>query len=70
MQQPIAAHPISVKEWNPPPHIAKQLIAHAVRKIPNNKILLDKLYPPKQKLKQIPDHKYHDGGSLQWAFMN
>jgi hypothetical protein len=70
MQHPIAAHPSSVNTWNPPPHIAKELIKHAVRKIPNNKVLLEKLFHGKRPLKQMPSHKYDDGGTLSWLFMN
>ena len=67
MQQPIPAHASSTKWWNPPPHVAKKVIAQAVRNIPNAKALMKKCYPPHEKLYQLPQHKYSDGGHLQWA---
>ena len=68
MQHSIPEHASSVGWWHPPDHVAKQLIAHAVRKIPGNKVLLEKLYPQKTPLSQLKPHEYNSGGKLQWAF--
>ena len=70
MQHSISEHPESQDWYAPPTHVAKKLIAHAVRNIPNKHILLDKLFPRKVPLKQMQTHKYDSGGRLQWAFMN
>ena len=70
MQHSIAAHPASVTAWNPPPHVAKEIIQKAISKIPNHKVLLDNFINKKVPLKQMPSHKYDDGGRLSWAFLN
>ena len=69
MQQSIPSHPSSQEWWNPPTHIAKRIIKHALRNIPNHEILMDKCYPKAQNPNhQLPQHKYSSGGKLQWAF--
>ena len=64
------SHAHSTGWYRPPPHVSKQLIAQAVRNIPNNHLLMNKCYPKHDALKQLPTHKYNDTGKLQWAFMN
>ena len=50
---------------------ALAIIAHAVRNIPRKHTIMEKCYPPKITYHQgLPPHKYHSGGTLQWAFMN
>ena len=68
MQHVIPSTPEGVGWWHPPDHVAKQLIAHAMRKIPNNKRLLEKLNPPSAPLAQLKPHVFNSGGTLQWAF--
>lgn len=42
MQHPQLVHPAAVKWWNPPPHVAKEVISHAVRNIPNRLMKITK----------------------------
>ena len=63
----------AASHYRPPPHIAKQIIAHAIRgfhKADQEKIL-GHCYPRKQNLQQgLPPHVHDQGGQLQWAFLN
>ena len=68
MQHPIPNHTSSMSWWNPPDHIAKKVIKHALRKIPGHQKLMDYCYPRQMKTSQLPPHKYDDGGRLQWSF--
>ena len=58
-------------KYDPPKHVAKELIRHAMRHIPNKQAVLSKL--EKQgynRLRGLKPHKYHSGGTLQFAFQN
>ena len=66
----VPEHPHSKGWFHLPEHHAKELIAHAIRKIPNAQRLLLHLHEPKSILGQgLPKHKY-TGGHLEWAYMN
>ena len=59
------------QKYRPPEHIAKQLIAHAVRNITGKEKILEKCYPKNTSYHQgLPQHKHDSGGRLQWAFLN
>jgi len=48
--------------------VAKKLIQHAIRNIPNNHVLMQKCYPQKLNTNQLKPHVYNSGGKLQWGF--
>ncbi len=55
--------------YHPPTHVAKHLIAHAIRNIPNKQKLLAKLYPKQQNiLGPLKPHEYNSSGKLQMAY--
>ena len=58
------------QKYKPPTHVAKSLIAHAVRNIPGKEKILAKCYPNQSGSyhQGLKPHKYNDGGKLQWAF--
>jgi hypothetical protein len=68
MQHPHPSHASSTSWWHPPQHVAKSLIMHAIRNIPNNHVLMEKCYPQKKPLTQLKPHVYNSGGKLQWNF--
>jgi hypothetical protein len=68
MQHSISTHPENQNAWHPPEHVAKKLIQHAIRNIPNNHVLMQKCYPQKLNTNQLKPHVYNSGGKLQWGF--
>ena len=68
---PELQHHASVNNYHPPPHVAKELIAHAVRNMPDRAKILQHCYDRKTTYQQgLKQHKHNDGGTLQWAFQN
>lgn len=64
-----SVHAGEVDKYHPPTHVAKHIIAHAIRKLPNKKVLLEKLYPPsKNILGPLKPHEYNSSGQLQMAY--
>ena len=58
-----------VNRYHPPTHVAKHLIEHAIRNIPNKQILLDKIYAKQQnQLGVLKAHEYNDSGKLQSVY--
>ena len=64
-----SVHAAEVGKYHPPGHVAKHLIQHAIRNIPNKQILLDKLFPRQQNvLGPLTAHEYNDSGLLQSVY--
>ena len=62
-------HPKHVDDYNPPLKVARHLIKHAIRHIPNNKILLEKIHPKAfNPLHGLKPHKYNDSGKIQFVW--
>ena len=58
-----------VYKYNPPTHVAKHLILHSIRNIPNKQVLVDKLFPKKYNpLGPLKPHVYNSTGQLQMAY--
>jgi hypothetical protein len=72
MQQIQSVHNSEVDLYNPSKQVADHLIAHAIRNIPNNQVLLDKIKPakPQNYLMGLKPHVYNDTGMLQFGFVN
>ena len=64
-------HPGAQQHYNPPPKVAKSLIAHAVRNMPGKEHIMKHCYPRQTSYHQgLPQHKHLNDGKMQWAFMN
>jgi len=71
MQSTASVHPETVNRYNPPQHIAKAIIKHAIRNIPGKQALLDKMEPKKySRLFGLKAHEYNSTGQLQFGFQN
>ena len=67
----IPDHPHTRGWFDLPDKAGKDLIAHAIRKIPGAAQLMPKLYNFKPQLGQgLEPHKYTSGGGLEWAYLN
>ena len=59
------------QHYKPPTHVAKALIAHAVRNIPGKEQILAKCYPQTGTYNQgLKQHQYNDDGKWQFAYGN
>jgi len=68
---PQSEHVGEVSLYHPPTHVARHIIQHAIRNIPNKQVLLDKLNPPTfNRLFGLKPHEYNSSGQLQFAFQN
>ncbi len=55
--------------YHPPTNVAKHLIEHAIRNIPNKQILLDKIRPPiRDPLAGLKPHEHNYSGKLQSVY--
>jgi hypothetical protein len=72
MENNQSIHPSEAEKWNPPPHVVNHLVQHAIRNIPNNQVLIDKIKtPPAQNiLMGLKPHVYNDSGFIQFGLMN
>ena len=67
----IPDHPHTRGWFDLPDKAGKDLIAHAIRKIPGAGGLLTKLYSFNPPLGQgLQPHQYKSGGGLEWAYLN
>ena len=66
-----SVHPSEVNQYHPPIHVAKQIIQHAIRNIPGNEVLFEKIEPKSQDvLMGLKPHEYNSTGQLQFGFIN
>ena len=66
----IPAHPHSARWFDLPEHHAKDLIRHALRKVPRKEEVLRHLTQTQVKLGQgVPKHQYLNGGTMEWAYL-
>ena len=65
---PQSSHVGEVNFYHPPTHVARHIIAHAIRKIPGKQVLMDKLNPKKfNPLFGLKPHEYDSSGKLQFG---
>ena len=68
---PDSVHVGEVNQYHPPIHVARHIIQHAIRNIPNKQVLIQKLNPPKfNPLFGLKPHEYNSSGRLQFGFTN
>ena len=70
MQAPEVNHASATRHYNPPSHVAKQIIAHAVRNISGSDKILRHCYPKPVSYHQLPPNKHIGNGRLEWSFLN
>ena len=59
----------AVNQYHPPTHVAKHLIAHAIRNLPNRKVLAEKMYSKGiNRLGPLKPHVYNDTGMMQFDY--
>jgi len=64
-----SVHPSEVNKYHPPTHVAKHIILHAIRNIPNKQVLVDKIFPKEENiLGPLKPHEYNSTGKYQMAF--
>ena len=60
-----------VATYHPPIKVARHLISHAIRNIPQSEKLFRKLAPPGYtQLQGLKPHEYNDTGKLQFGYQN
>mgnify|MGYP003719314043 CR=1 FL=1 len=68
---PQTNHVGEVGHYHPPTAVARHIIQHAIRNIPNKQVLLQKLNPkPFNPLFGLKPHEYNSSGRLQFGFFS
>ena len=65
-------HVAETSQWNPPKAVVDHIVQHAIRNIPNNQTLLDKITPPpaQNTLMGLKPYEMNDTGMLQFGIQH